>query len=160
MANDRIPMTPAGKQALRIELEKLKKIERPAIIEAIAEARDHGDLKENAEYHAARERQGIIEGRIKDIESKLSNAQVIDITKIQANGMVIFGAKVTIMNVDTEEETTYQIVGEDEADIDNHKISVAAPLARTLIKKEEGDEITLDTPKGKVTYEIVAVEYK
>ena len=160
MANGRVPMTPAGEQALRVELEKLKKIERPAIIEAIAEARDHGDLKENAEYHAARERQGIIEGRIKDIESKLSNAQVIDITKIQANGMVIFGAKVTVMNVDTEKETTYQIVGEDEADIDNHKISVAAPLARALIKKEEGDEVTLDTPKGKVTYEIIAVEYK
>ncbi|AFX71101.1 transcription elongation factor GreA [Francisella tularensis subsp. tularensis 80700103] len=153
-------MTPAGEQALRAELDKLKKIERPAIIEAIAEARDHGDLKENAEYHAARERQGIIEGRIKDIESKLSNAQVIDVTKIQANGMVIFGATVTIMNVDTEEETTYKIVGEDEADIDNQKISVVAPLARALIKKEEGDEITLDTPKGKVTYEIVAVEYK
>ncbi|ABI83240.1 transcription elongation factor GreA [Francisella tularensis] len=160
MANDRVPMTPAGEQALRAELDKLKKIERPAIIEAIAEARDHGDLKENAEYHAARERQGIIEGRIKDIESKLSNAQVIDVTKIQANGMVIFGATVTIMNVDTEEETTYKIVGEDEADIDNQKISVVAPLARALIKKEEGDEITLDTPKGKVTYEIVAVEYK
>lgn len=160
MANDRVPMTPAGEQALRAELDKLKKIERPAIIEAIAEARDYGDLKENAEYHAARERQGIIEGRIKDIESKLSNAQVIDVTKIQANGMVIFGATVTIMNVDTEEETTYKIVGEDEADIDNQKISVVAPLARALIKKEEGDEITLDTPKGKVTYEIVAVEYK
>lgn len=160
MANDRVPMTPAGEQALRAELDKLKKIERPAIIEAIAEARDHGDLKENAEYHAARERQGIIEGRIKDIESKLSNAQVIDVTKIQANGMVIFGATVTIMNVDTEEETTYKIVGEDEADIDNQKISVVAPLARALIKKEEGDELTLDTPKGKVTYEIVAVEYK
>lgn len=136
MANDRVPMTPAGEQALRAELDKLKKIERPAIIEAIAEARDHGDLKENAEYHAARERQGIIEGRIKDIESKLSNAQVIDVTKIQANGMVIFGATVTIMNVDTEEETTYKIVGEDEADIDNQKISVVAPLARALIKKE------------------------
>lgn len=137
MANDRVPMTPAGEQALRVELEKLKKIERPAIIEAIAEARDHGDLKENAEYHAARERQSIIEGRIKDIESKLSNAQVIDITKIPANGMVIFGTTVTIMNVDTEEETTYQIVGEDEADIDNHKISIAAPLARALIKKKK-----------------------
>lgn len=136
MANDRVPMTPAGEQALRAELDKLKKIERPAIIEAIAEARDHGDLKENAEYHAARERQGIIEGRIKDIESKLSNAQVIDVTKIQANGMVIFGATVTIMNVDTEEETTYKIVGEDEADIDNQKISVVAPLARALIKKK------------------------
>lgn len=135
MANDRVPMTPAGEQALRAELDKLKKIERPAIIEAIAEARDHGDLKENAEYHAARERQGIIEGRIKDIESKLSNAQVIDVTKIQANGMVIFGATVTIMNVDTEEETTYKIVGEDEADIDNQKISVVAPLARAQKKK-------------------------
>ncbi|AJI46557.1 transcription elongation factor greA [Francisella philomiragia] len=155
-----MPMTPAGEQALRAELSRLKKTERPAIIEAIAEARDHGDLKENAEYHAARERQGIIEGRIKDIESKLSNAQVIDVTKLQANGMVIFGATVTVINVDTEEETTYQIVGEDEADIDNHKISVVAPLARALIKKEVGDEIILDTPKGKVTYEIVDVEYK
>ncbi len=160
MTNGRVPMTPAGEQALRAELSRLKKTERPAIIEAIAEARDHGDLKENAEYHAARERQGIIEGRIKDIESKLSNAQVIDITKLQANGMVIFGATVTVINVDTEEETTYQIVGEDEADIDNHKISVVAPLARALIKKEVGDEIVLDTPKGKVTYEIVEVEYK
>ncbi|EET21776.1 transcription elongation factor GreA [Francisella philomiragia] len=160
MTNGRVPMTPAGEQALRAELSRLKKTERPAIIEAIAEARDHGDLKENAEYHAARERQGIIEGRIKDIESKLSNAQVIDVTKLQANGMVIFGATVTVINVDTEEETTYQIVGEDEADIDNHKISVVAPLARALIKKEVGDEIILDTPKGKVTYEIVDVEYK
>ncbi|AFJ43674.1 MULTISPECIES: transcription elongation factor GreA [Francisella] len=160
MTNGRVPMTPAGEQALRAELSRLKKTERPAIIEAIAEARDHGDLKENAEYHAARERQGIIEGRIKDIESKLSNAQVIDVTKLQANGMVIFGATVTVINVDTEEETTYQIVGEDEADIDNHKISVVAPLARALIKKEVGDEIILDTPKGKVTYEIVEVEYK
>lgn len=160
MTTDRIPMTPAGEQALRAELEKLKKVERPAIIEAIAEARDHGDLKENAEYHAAREKQGIIEGRIKDIEAKLSNAQVIDVTKINANGMVIFGTTVTIMNVKTEEETTYQIVGEDEADIDNQKISVVAPLARALIKKEEGDEVILETPKGKVKYEIVEVEYK
>ncbi|QEN31475.1 transcription elongation factor GreA [Francisella orientalis] len=160
MTNGRVPMTPAGEQALRAELSRLKKTERPAIIEAIAEARDHGDLKENAEYHAARERQGIIEAGIKDIESKLSNAQVIDVTKLQANGMVIFGATVTVINVDTEEETTYQIVGEDEADIDNHKISVVAPLARALIKKEVGDEIILDTPKGKVTYEIVEVEYK
>ncbi|QIW10243.1 transcription elongation factor GreA [Francisella sp. LA112445] len=160
MTNGRIPMTPAGEQALRAELDQLKKVERPNIIEAIAEARDHGDLKENAEYHAAREKQGIIEGRIKDIESKLSNAQVIDVTKISANGMVIFGSTVTVMNVDTEEETTYKIVGEDEANIDNHKISVAAPLARALIKKEEGDEVVLDTPKGKVTYEIVEVEYR
>ncbi|MED7788448.1 transcription elongation factor GreA [Francisella sp. 19X1-34] len=160
MTNGRIPMTPAGEQALRAELDQLKKVERPNIIEAIAEARDHGDLKENAEYHAAREKQGIIEGRIKDIESKLSNAQIIDVTKISANGMVIFGSTVTVMNVNTEEETTYKIVGEDEASIDNHKISVAAPLARALIKKEEGDEVILDTPKGKVTYEIVEVEYR
>ncbi|MED7819583.1 MULTISPECIES: transcription elongation factor GreA [unclassified Francisella] len=160
MTNGRIPMTPAGEQALRIELDHLKKVERPNIIEAIAEAREHGDLKENAEYHAAREKQGIIEGRIKDIESKLSNAQVIDVTKISANGMVIFGSTVTVMNIDTEEETTYKIVGEDEANIDDHKISVGAPLARALIKREEGDEITLDTPKGKVTYEIVEVEYR
>ena len=160
MTNGRIPMTPAGEQALRIELDHLKKVERPNIIEAIAEAREHGDLKENAEYHAAREKQGIIEGRIKDIESKLSNAQVIDVTKISANGMIIFGSTVTVMNIDTEEETTYKIVGEDEANIDDHKISVGAPLARVLIKRKEGDEITLDTPKGKVTYEIVEVEYR
>ncbi|ASG68009.1 transcription elongation factor GreA [Francisella halioticida] len=160
MTNGRIPMTPAGEQALRVELDQLKKVERPSIIEAIAEAREHGDLKENAEYHAAREKQGIIEGRIKDIESKLSNAQVIDVTKISANGMVIFGSTVTVMNIDTEEETTYKIVGEDEANIDNHKISVAAPLARALIKKEEGDEVALDTPKGKVSYQIIEVEYK
>lgn len=116
-------------------------------------------MKENAEYHAARERQGIIEGRIKDIEAKLSNAQVIDVTKLNVNGMVVFGATVTVMNIKTEEETTYQIVGEDEADIEHNKISVIAPLARSLIKKEEGDEFVLDTPKGKVTYEVVEVQY-
>jgi transcription elongation factor GreA len=159
MSNDRIPMTPAGESALREELNQLKKVERPTIITAIADARDHGDLKENAEYHAARERQGIIEGRIKDIEAKLSNAQVIDVTKLNVNGMVVFGATVTVMNVKTEEETTYQIVGEDEADIEHNKISVIAPLARSLIKKEEGDEFVLDTPKGKVTYEVVEVQY-
>ncbi|QLE78566.1 transcription elongation factor GreA [Francisella sp. Scap27] len=159
MSNDRIPMTPAGESALREELNQLKKVERPTIITAIADARDHGDLKENAEYHAARERQGIIEGRIKDIEAKLSNAQVIDVTKLNVNGMVVFGATVTVMNIKTEEETTYQIVGEDEADIEHNKISVIAPLARSLIKKEEGDEFVLDTPKGKVTYEVVEVQY-
>ncbi|MCL4122480.1 UNVERIFIED_CONTAM: hypothetical protein GTU68_040704 [Idotea baltica] len=152
-------MTPAGESALREELNQLKKVERPTIITAIADARDHGDLKENAEYHAARERQGIIEGRIKDIEAKLSNAQVIDVTKLNVNGMVVFGATVTVMNIKTEEETTYQIVGEDEADIEHNKISVIAPLARSLIKKEEGDEFVLDTPKGKVTYEVVEVQY-
>ena len=160
MTNDRVPMTPAGEIALRTELDQLKKVERPQIITAIADARDHGDLKENAEYHAARERQGIIESRIKDIEGKLSHAQVIDVTKIAANGMVIFGATVTLMDMKTEEEIAYQIVGQDEADVEHNKISVVSPLARALIKKEEGDEVKLETPKGKVSYEIVAVEYK
>ena len=160
MINDRVPMTPVGEKALRTELDQLKKIERPQIITAIADARDHGDLKENAEYHAARERQGIIESRIKDIEGKLSHAQVIDVTKIAANGMVIFGATVTLMDMKTEEEITYQIVGQDEADVEHNKISVVSPLARALIKKEEGDEFKLETPKGKVSYEIVEVEYK
>ena len=160
MTNDRVPMTPAGEEALRNELEQLKKVERPEIIAAIAEAREHGDLKENAEYHAAREKQGIIEGRIKDIESKLSNAQTIDVTQLPDNGMVVFGSTVTLMNVENEEEVSYQIVGEDEADIQSNKISVVAPLSRALIKKEEGDEFVLDTPKGKVTYEVVEVQYK
>ena len=160
MSNDRVPMTPAGEKALRAELDQLKKVERPMIIKAIADARDHGDLKENAEYHAARERQGIIESRVKDIEGKLSHAQVIDVTKISANGMVIFGATVTLMDMKTEAEITYQIVGQDEASVDENKISVASPLARALIKKEEGDEFILKTPKGKVSYEIVEVEYK
>ena len=160
MLNDRVPMTPAGELALRTELDQLKKVERPRIITAIADARDHGDLKENAEYHTARERQGMIESRIKDIEGKLSHAQVIDVTKLSANGMIVFGATVTLINVKTEEEITYRIVGEDEASVDKNKISVASPLARALIKKEEGDEFTLETPKGKVAYEIVEVEYK
>ena len=160
MSNDRVPITPAGEAALRAELNQLKKVERPEIIKAIADARDHGDLKENAEYHAARERQGMIESRVKDIEGKLSHAQVIDVTKISANGMVIFGATVTLMDIKTEEEITYQIVGQDEANVEHNKISVVSPLARALIKKEEGDEFTLETPKGKVYYEIVEVEYK
>ena len=160
MSNDRVPMTPAGEAALRAELDQLKKVERPEIIKAIADARDHGDLKENAEYHAARERQGMIESRVKDIEGKLSHAQVIDVTKISANGMVIFGATVTLMDMKTEKEITYKIVGQDEANVEGNKISVASPLARALIKKEEGDEFTLETPKGKVSYEIVEVEYK
>ena len=160
MSNDRVPMTPAGEAALRAELDQLKKVERPEIIKAIADARDHGDLKENAEYHAARERQGMIESRVKDIEGKLSHAQVIDVTKISANGMVIFGATVTLMDMKTEDEITYQIVGQDEASVENNKISVVSPLARALIKKEEGDEFTLETPKGKVSYEVVEVEYK
>nr|WP_119329954.1 transcription elongation factor GreA [Pseudofrancisella aestuarii] len=159
MMSERVPMTPAGELALREELDNLKRVQRPQVIEAIAEAREHGDLKENAEYHAAREKQGFIEGRIKEIESKLSNAQVIDVTTIPNNGMVIFGATVTLLNTDTDEEVVYRIVGEDEADIDDHKISVSAPLARALIKKEEGDEFSLNTPKGKANYEILEVKY-
>lgn len=132
-----IPMTVEGAQRLRDELHELKTVRRPAIIQAIAEAREHGDLKENAEYHAAREQQGFCEGRIQDIEAKLSNAQIIDITKLPNNGKVIFGATVTILNLDTEEEVTYRIVGDDEADIKNFRISVNSPIARGLIGKSE-----------------------
>ena len=157
--DQRVPMTPAGEVSLRDELNQLKKVDRPEIIKAIAEARDHGDLKENAEYHEARERQGMIEGRVKDIESKLSNAQIIDVTTITNNGLVIFGATVTLLNIDTEEEISYKIVGSDEANVEENKISISAPLARSMLKKEEGDEFTLITPKGKVKYEIIEVKY-
>lgn len=154
-----IPMTVQGEQALRDELNELKSVKRPAIIQAIAEAREHGDLKENAEYHAAREAQGFCEGRIQDIEAKLSNAQVIDITKLPNNGKVIFGAKVTIVNLDTEETMTYRIVGDDEADIKNNRISVNSPIARGLIGKELDDVVTIQTPSGLVEFEITAVDY-
>ncbi len=157
--DQRVPMTPLGEKALKDELNHLKKVERPEIITAIAEARDHGDLKENAEYHAARERQGHIEGRITEIEAKLSNAQVIDVLTIPNNGLVIFGATVTLLNIDTDAESIYKIVGEDEANVDHNKISISSPLARSIIKKEEGDEFKLQTPKGKVNYEIVEVQY-
>ena len=129
----RVPMTTAGAEALRKELDQLKKVDRPRISAAIAEAREHGDLKENAEYHAAREQQGFCEGRIQDIESKLSNAQIIDITSIQNTGKVIFGVTVTIVDVDSDEEKVYQIVGDDEADIKSGKLSVNSPIARGLI---------------------------
>jgi len=155
-----IPMTVQGAEALRIELNELKSVKRPAVIQAIAEARAHGDLKENAEYHAAREQQGFIEGRIQDIEGKLSNAQIIDITKLANNGKVIFGATVTILNLDTEEEVTYRIVGDDEADIKNNLISVNSPIARGLIGKEADDVVNVTTPKGVVEFEITAVQYK
>jgi len=157
---ERYPMTVAGHEALRKELERLKHVDRPNIIKAIAEARAHGDLKENAEYHAAREQQGFIEARIKDVEAKLSLAQVIDISKIPNEGKVIFGTTVTLFNLKSEEEVTYQIVGEDEADIDVGKISVNSPIVRGLIGKMEGDEVRVATPGGEVEYEIVAVEYK
>ncbi len=154
-----IPMTVEGAQRLRDELHELKTVRRPAIIQAIAEAREHGDLKENAEYHAAREQQGFCEGRIQDIEAKLSNAQIIDITKLPNNGKVIFGSTVTILNLDTEEEVTYRIVGDDEADIKNFRISVNSPIARGLIGKEEEDVVTINTPAGMVEFEITQVQY-
>jgi len=147
-------MTVEGEKALRDELEQLKKVDRPRISAAIAEAREHGDLKENAEYHAAREQQGFCEGRIQDIEAKLSNAQVIDVKAIPSTGKVIFGTTVKLVNVETEEQTTYKIVGEDEANIKQNKISVTSPIARALIGKEEGDVAVVRAPGGEVEYEI------
>ena len=157
---NRCPMTVQGEAALKAELHQLKTVERPRITEAIAEARAHGDLKENAEYHAAREEQGFAEGRIQEIEGKLAEAQVIDITKIANSGKVLFGTTVTIINVDTDDEKTYQIVGDDEADIKFSKISVNSPIARGLIGKEVGDIATVNTPGGLVEYEIDKVEHK
>ena len=154
-----IPMTVQGAEKLRNELNELKSVKRPAVIQAIAEAREHGDLKENAEYHAAREQQGFIEGRIQDIEAKLSNAQIIDISKMANTGKVIFGSTVTILNLDTEEEVTYRIVGDDEADIKNNLISVNSPIARGLIGKSADDVVNITTPKGVVEYEITEIEY-
>ncbi len=144
---------------LREELNHLKKVVRPKIVADIAEAREHGDLKENAEYHAAREQQGFCEGRIQEIEAKLSTSQVIDVTKMANNGKVIFGSTVTIVNVDTDEEVTYKIVGDDEADIKNNLISVNSPIARGLIGKELDDSVTIQTPNGSVEYDIIEVEY-
>ncbi len=153
------PMTKEGADALQTELTKLKKEDRPAVIEAIATARDHGDLKENAEYHAAREIQGLIEGRIQQIESVLSLAQIIDVTQLSPNGKVIFGATVTLLNLDTDEEVTYKIVGHEEADIKEDKISINSPVARALIGKEARDECVVIAPSGNIDYEIVTIEY-
>lgn len=155
----KVPMTVAGAQRLREELEHLKKVERPRIVKAIAEAREHGDLKENAEYHAAREQQSFCEGRIQEIEGKLSHAQVIDVTTIPNTGKVIFGVTVDIINVETEETVSYTIVGEDEADVKANKISYSSPIARALIGKEEGDEVVVKTPAGEVIYEIDKVQH-
>tara|TARA_Y100001949_G_scaffold161747_1_gene154251 strand:- start:861 stop:1337 length:477 start_codon:yes stop_codon:yes gene_type:complete len=155
----KFPMTLEGEQALRDELQRLKTVDRPTVIEAIAEAREHGDLKENAEYHAAREQQGFIEGRIQEIEGKLGNAQVIDITSIPHSGKVLFGTTVRIINVDTDEEVEYKIVGEDEADIKNNRISISSPIARALIGKEEGDIVPVKIPSGMVEYEIDEVQH-
>jgi transcription elongation factor GreA len=156
----KVPLTVRGAEKLREELNELKTIKRPAVIAAIAEARAHGDLKENAEYHAAREQQSFIEGRIKDIEGKLSHAQIIDVKTLNANGKVVFGATVDVEDLDREEEITYQIVGEDEADIKQGMISITSPLARSLIGKEEGDVAILDAPGGQRELEILEVRYE
>ena len=152
-------MTVRGAERLKGELQHLKSVRRPKVIQAIAEARAHGDLRENAEYHAAREEQGFIEGRIAEIEGKLGNAQVIDVTQVNAGGRVVFGATVELLNAETEEETRYQIVGEDEADIKVGLISNTSPLARALIGKIEGDVVSVQTPSGRRDYEIVGVLY-
>ncbi len=156
---NKVPMTVSGEAALREELERLKKVDRPRISEAIAEAREHGDLKENAEYHAAREQQSFTEGRIMEIEGKLSNAQVIDVTAIAKTGKVIFGTTVDLLNVETDEMVTYRIVGEDEADVKNNLISVGSPIARALIGKEEGDVVIVKAPGGDIEYEIDQVHH-
>lgn len=156
---NKVPLTARGAEKLREELEQLKRVERPRIIEAIAEARAHGDLKENAEYHAAREQQGFVEGRIKDIEGKLSHAQIIDVTQMPYNGKVIFGATVKVLELETDEEHCYQIVGEDEADLKQGLISVGSPLARCLIGKAEGDVASLQAPGGMREFEILDVRY-
>ena len=155
----KVPITARGAEKLKNELQKLKSEDRPKVIEAIAEARAHGDLKENAEYHAAREQQGFIEGRIKDIEGKLSNATIIDVTKLQQSGKVVFGVTVDVADEETGDELTYQIVGDDEADIKNNKISISSPIARALIGKEEGDVAEVNTPGGIRELEIIEVKY-
>ncbi|WP_045857824.1 transcription elongation factor GreA [Teredinibacter purpureus] len=148
------PMTVEGEKALRDELEQLKKVDRPRIVAAIAEAREHGDLKENAEYHAAREQQGFCEGRVQDIEGKLSTAVIIDIMSMPPSGKVIFGTTVKLINVETDEEIAYKIVGQDEANVKINKISVTSPIARALIGKEVGDVAVVKAPGGDVEYEI------
>ncbi|WP_353539148.1 transcription elongation factor GreA [Colwellia sp. KU-HH00111] len=153
------PMTVHGAEVLRAELNNLKTVKRPEIVAAIADAREHGDLKENAEYHAAREQQGFCEGRIQDIEGKLGNAQIIDVSKIPNSGKVIFGVTVTLLNIDTEETVKYQIVGDDEADIKLGRISINSPIARGLIGKTVDSEIEIATPGGVVEYEIMAVDH-
>jgi transcription elongation factor GreA len=155
----KVPLTARGAEKLRAELEQLKRIERPGIIAAIAEARAHGDLKENAEYHAARERQSFCEGRIKDIEGKLSHAQIIDVTTVPTNGKVVFGATVDVLELDKDIEHTFQIVGEDEADLKMGLISIGSPIARALIGKAEGEVASVQAPGGVREFEILEVRY-
>ena len=155
----KVPMTVAGAETLRAELNELKTVQRPKISKAIAEAREHGDLKENAEYHAAREQQSFCEGRITEIEAKLSESEIIDISKIEPNGKVIFGTTVTLFNLDTDEHVSYQIVGEDEADVAAGKISVVSPIARAIMGKPGGEEVVVKVPAGEVQYEIEKIEH-
>ncbi len=157
---DKVPLTVNGAEKLRTELQELKHTDRPRVIQAISEAREHGDLKENAEYHAAREQQGFVEARIKDLEAKLSNAQIIDITKIDGGGKVIFGATVELEDIDSGDSVTYQLVGEDEADIKEGRISITSPIARALIGKEEGVSVTVQVPSGSREFEIIEVKYQ
>jgi len=156
---NKVPLTLKGAEALKAELTELKSVVRPRIIQAIAEAREHGDLKENAEYHAAKEQQGFTEGRISEIEGKLGNAQIIDVTEMNANGKIIFGTTVGLVDENTGNDVKYQIVGDDEADIKSGKLSISAPIARALIGKEEGDFIEVQTPGGLKEFEIVSVQY-
>jgi transcription elongation factor GreA len=155
----KFPLTVVGANKLRAELEELKTVVRPRIIQAISEAREHGDLKENAEYHAAREQQSFAEGRIAEIEGKLSNANIIDVTKTDANGKVVFGATVEIEDIESGKVVTYQIVGEDEANIKEGRISVGSPIARALIGKEVEDVVTVKAPGGNIEYEIISIQY-
>lgn len=157
---NKFPMTVRGAEMLREELQTLKSKDRPQVIQAIAEARAHGDLKENAEYHAAKDQQGFIEGRIKELEGKLSNLQVIDVTTIDAKGKIVFGSTVELMDMQADQEITYRIVGEDEADIGAGLISYTSPIARALIGKEEGDEVSFSAPGGEKHYEVNGVRYE
>ena len=156
---DKEPITSQGLEKLKKELEELKNIKRPKIVEAIAEARGHGDLKENAEYHAAKEEQGFVEGRIQEIESKLSRMQLIDITQLTQDGRCVFGTTITLLNLTDNCEISYQIVGEDEADIELGKISCHSPISKALISNEEGDKVIVKAPKGDILYEILEVQY-
>ncbi len=155
----KFPMTVSGEASLREELDRLKRMDRPRIAQAIADAREHGDLKENAEYHAAREQQSFTEGRIMEIEGKLGNAQVIDVTAIPRTGKVIFGTTIDLINLDTDKTVTYRIVGEDEADVKKNLISIGSPIARALIGKEEGDVVVVKAPGGDIEYEIGQVHH-
>lgn len=155
-----MPITPDGMKKLQLELEHLKKEARPAIIEAIAEAREHGDLKENAEYHAAKERQSFVEGRIMHLEHVVSSSQIIDLNQLPKDGKVVFGTTVTIINLDTDREVRYTLVGHEEADIADHKLSIASPLAKALVGHYQGDEVEVQTPDDSTAYEIIRVDYE